>query len=149
MKKKVITAMMVMTILAGVLAGCGSSKTESKNDVSVTASADTETAAEESTPDFGGLVADYEPNPNYDKYAITTYTWEDLEQTAVIMVSAMEDESKFECHFTFFDDEQLAELTYDGAAFTVVSDKTGFVTKEVPVICQELVDAGVWSAIQK
>jgi hypothetical protein len=151
MKKRVIAGVMMVTMVASLAMGCGSDSStadsSAQSNAEVTADANTDAATDE-VPDFGGLVADYEPNPDYDKYAITEYTYEDLGETCVVLVCANEEETQFYCHFTFFGDEQIAEVSFDGGSYNVDYDKTGFVSKEVPVICQELVEAGVWAPIE-
>lgn len=150
MKRKIFSGLLAAAMTIAVMAGCGNTGSSTDNSNSDPVMEQTEKNQSSETAevsDFDGLTADYEPNADYDKYAITEYTYEELGETCIVLVSANEDETKFECHFIFFGDEQLAEVSYDGGTYNVDYDKTGFVTKEVPVICEQLVKAGKWAQI--
>ncbi len=160
MKKKVV-ATIVTLMMAASLAACGSSS--STTTATSTAAASSSAAAEETTEeatseaaeetaaestaaeaDFGDLEAEYEPNADYDKYTLVDYTIEDIDAQFIATVSAKEDGSEYEVHCNFYGDEQVAVVDGDG---NVISDKTGFMETDAPIIVQNAIDADNWATI--
>ena len=144
--KKLLATILVLALAASMLVGCGGSGSSSNNGGSTEVS----TNAVEN-PDFGGLESEvaYEPNTEYDKYAIVEYNFEDIDTRVVAMVSADNAEEKFECHFDFYGDEQLSTAKKSGDTYEVLTDKTGFVTNQTPEIIAKAVAGGVWGVISK
>lgn len=105
------------------------------------AAAGTEAAPTEET---GELVAEFEPNKDYDKYALVDYTVEDIAAHFVATVSAMEDESEYEVHCSVDGEEQVVTLDKD---LSITSDMTGNMSYDAPLIVKKAIDAGNWIEI--
>lgn len=147
MKKKILAMVVCVAMTAVVFTGCGSKADDStKKDTAKTeATEKTEAPAEDVTFD---VEADYEPNAEYDKYTVFEYTIEDAGATFAVTLSATEDNSKMEIHCDFYGDEQLVEAEKDGDTYKVLKDKTGFMEKDTPAICQTGIDNDKWAAIK-
>ena len=91
--------------------------------------------------------AEFEPNPDYDKYTVVEYTIEALNADIVATVSAKEDDSEFEILCNFFGEDQMAVVTYDGNEFTCTEDKTGFLNGDAPDILKAALEQDVWAPI--
>ena len=103
----------------------------------------TETAAETEPTD---VTAEFEPNPEYDKYALVPYVVEDIDAHFVATISAKEDGSEYELHCNLDGEEQLIVL--DGK-LNIVSDKTGNMAYDAPIVVQKAIDANNWTEIEK
>lgn len=168
MTKKVIVMLIVVTLGIGTVVGCGKQPQENNvgtsqtedisqiedtyqnedisltEDISKTLDTEVSSVEDDYIPSWDGMDPGYDVNPDYDKFAMTEYNWKEPSECVIVLVSAMKDNSKFECHFTLSNEEQLAVVTYDGNTYSVESDMTGKVSKEVIEICKNLVDAGEW-----
>ena len=103
--------------------------------------------------DFGDLTsddADYEPNPDYDKYTVIEYYIEAADATVIITCSAKADDSEFNLEYSFYgDDQQVIWQVVDGEG-KVTFDKTGFMGGDAPdMIAYILENATVWADIVK
>ena len=85
--------------------------------------------------EFGDLTADdadYEPNPDYDKYTVIEYYIEAADATVIITCSAKADDSEFNLEYSFYgDDQQVIWQVVDGEG-KVTFDKTGFMGGDAP-----------------
>jgi len=150
MKKRLLGLMLVGVMSAAMLVGCGSSASEEAQTTQTEATADdsaADTAVDTSVFDdlkdqYGADV--FDPDTNYDEYAIIEYTIEDAGATFAVTVSKKSDNSEYQIHCMFYGDEQVA--VYNGSEVT--EDKTGFMGKDTPLICQAAEDNGVWLPIQ-
>lgn len=103
--------------------------------------------------EFGDLTADdadYEPNPDYDKYTVIEYYIEASDATVIITCSAKADDSEFNLEYSFYgDDQQVIWQVVDGEG-KVTFDKTGFMGGDTPdMIAYILENATVWADIVK
>ena len=159
-KVSIVCAMTVLSILL-LLFGCSSagSKTEEKTgetvmqEEAVAAGTDTasresiQTAVEAGTTTAPGIIEEeYQPNPDYDRYAKVDYLIEDIGAEFTATVSKKADDSEYEVHCMVDNVEQLAVLDKDLA---VVSDKTGELGYDAPLIVQKAIDADKWADITK
>lgn len=135
MKKKVLVMVLCLAMAVGMMTGCGAKKAE--------------TSAPPASEVTFDAQPEYDPNSEYDKYTVFEYTIVDANATFPVTVSASEDESKMELHFNFYGDEQLVTAEKDGDTFKIVTDKTGFMEKDGPLICQKCVENNNWAAIEK
>lgn len=135
MKKKVLAMVLCVAMTVGMITGCGAKKEEASAPPAseVTFSADPE----------------YDPNPDYDKYTVYEYTIEAANATFPVTLSSSNDESKMEIHCNFYGDEQLVTVEKSGDTFKVLTDKTGFMKTDAPLICQKGIDEKNWAAIEK
>lgn len=106
-----------------------------------------------SATEFGDLTADdadYEPNPDYDKYTVIEYYIEASDATVIITCSAKADDSEFNLEYSFYgDDQQVIWQVVDGEG-KVAFDKTGFMGGDAPdMIAYILENATVWADIVK
>jgi len=108
-----------------------------------TAAAGTEIAPQEEP---GELVAEFEPNTDYDKYALVYYIVEDIDARFVATVSAKDDGSEYEVHCSVDGEEQVVTVDKD---LSVVSDKTGNLSYDAPLIAKKAIDADKWIEIEK
>lgn len=143
MKKKIVTIVLCAAMTMVMFTGCGSKAEDSVKEDTI----NTEAAAPAEEVTFE-VKADYEPNAEYDKYTVFEYTIEDAGATFAVTLSATEDNSKMEIHCNFYGDEQLVEAQKDGDTYKVIKDKTGFMEKDTPNICQTGIDNNKWAAIQ-
>lgn len=156
MKKKLVAMALCATMAMGMATGCGSNSKESTETptAETTTEATTETKEEttqtaEATEDVKfDVEAEYEPNADYDKYTVFEYTIESAGATFAVTLSSTEDESKMEIHCNFYGDEQLVVAEKDGDTYKVVSDKTGFMETDTPMICQAGIDNNKWAPIK-
>ena len=98
---------------------------------------------------FGDLTSDdaeYDPNPDYDKWTVIEYYIEGADATVVITCSAKEDDSEYYMEFSFYGDDQLVVISADD---TVTEDKTGFITGDAPAIRAYIAENAVWAPIAK
>lgn len=110
-----------------------------------TSAAGTETAPqEEEEPQE--LVAEFEPNTEYDKYALVYYIVEDIDARFVATVSAREDGSEYEVHCSVDGEEQVVKLDKE---LTVTSDMTGNLSYDAPLIVKKAVNEDKWIEIEK
>lgn len=136
MKKKVLAMVLCAVMTVATVTGCGAKKEE------VASVPPASEVTFDATPE-------YEPNSEYDKYTVFEYTIEDANATFAVTLSSTNDESKMEIHCNFFGDEQLVVAEKDGDTYKVVSDKTGFMKTDTPMICQKGIEGKNWAAIEK
>lgn len=130
--KKNLLALVLCVVMAGVMVtGCGGDSLPSASEVTFSAE------------------PEYVPNTDYDKFTVIEFTIEDANATFPVTVSSSKDDSEMELHFNFFGDEQLVIVKKSGDTFEVLSDMTGFMTKDSPIICQKAIDENNWAATGK
>ena len=93
--------------------------------------------------------AEYDPNPDYDEYTVIEYTFEDLGQDIITTISRKADGSEYFLECSFFGDDQLVVLTWDGSAYEVIQDKTGFMKTDSPLMCDQAIEQDIWLPIEK
>lgn len=149
MKKSILAVLLTAVMVSGIVAGCGGadSSAAAASSAAEAASSAVEEAAEAAeavTPDFGDLEGEYDPEAGYDEYTLTEYTIEDAGATFVATVSRKADKSAYYVHCNFYGDEQAVELDGD---LNVLSDKTGFMETDSPLIVQQAESENNWYAI--
>lgn len=92
----------------------------------------------------GPLPEIYDPNPDYDKYALVEYAIEDIGAEFTATVSAEDDDSEFEVHCTLGRTEQVVILDAD---CSVVYDQTGEMGSDAALIVQQALEENNWSRI--
>lgn len=170
-KNKFVSLILVCVVLAAMLSGCGDQKKEEapekaanveEANVEETNAGETEEAAEnESVPVEAGnaeseeaanevepseMTAEYEPNTEYDRFALVDYTIEDIEAQFIATVSAREDGSEYELHCNMDGEEQVIVLDKD---LNIVSDLTGNMAYDAPLVVQKAIDEDGWVKIEK
>ena len=110
-------------------------------DTANAGSTNTETAAP-TEPDE--LVAEFEPNGNYDKYTLVYYIVEDIDARFVATVSAMEDDSEYDVHCSIDGEEQNVTLDKD---LVITADQTGNMSYDAPLIVKKAIEADHWTKI--
>lgn len=148
MKKKIVALLMAAAMVSVVFSGCGGGDKGGSDQAATEESGGDDAAASdlptELTTDLEG---EYDPNPDYYKYTLTEYTIEAAGATFVATVSANEDDTKFEIHCNFYGDEQLVEIEKDGDEYNIISDKTGFMETDSPLIIDQALGEE-WALIQ-
>ena len=91
------------------------------------------------------LVAEFAPNSDYDKYALVDYEVEDIAAQFVATVSAKADGSAYELHCNMDGEEQVIVLDKD---LNIVSDLTGSMAYDAPLVVKKAIDAGIWNNIE-
>lgn len=160
--------LMILTALLIILGGCGNTGTQgtmqgqSNEETKLsedtvhdeadqreetalaanTSAASTEVAVEEPEE----LAAEFDPNTDYDKYALVYYIIEDIDARFVATVSARDDGSEYEVHCSVDGEEQVVTVDKD---LSVVSDKTGNLSYDAPLIAKKAIDADKWIEIEK
>ena len=97
--------------------------------------------------EFGDLTADdaeYDPNPDYDKWTLIEYYIESADATVIITCSAKIDDSEFSLEYSFYGDDQLVICDAEG---NVSYDKTGFMGNDTPDMVAYILENAIWSAI--
>ena len=97
--------------------------------------------------EFGDLTiddAEYDPNPDYDKWTVIEYYIESADATVIITCSAKADDSEFNMEFSFYGDDQ--QVICDGEG-NVSFDKTGFMSNDTPDMVAYIIENAVWSAM--
>lgn len=158
--KKYISLILICFIFTAALSACGDQKKEeaskgeenteeiaevSENESEPEASEETAEEAE-SEAEQDELAAEFEPNTEYDRYALVDYTVEDIEAHFVATVSAREDGSEYELHCNMDGEEQILVLDKD---LNIVSDLTGNMSYDAPLIVQKAIDADEWVQIDQ
>ena len=174
MRRSIVCLVTAMSLGALVFTGCGgprsqnagegqsstvqaeSGNTEAKeqiNDSSTreivyfeTKADDTGTTAASASGESKEIIAEFDPNAQYDKYALVDYFVEDIAAEFVATVSAKEDGSEYEVHCSIDGEEQVVTLDKD---LHIISDQTGNMAFDAPIIVQNAVDAGNWTSINK
>ena len=144
-----IIAVVIGTLM---LSGCGGSgasggNTEKKDQQeTVTETAvQAATGEETSEPDIIQIEhIEYDANSDYDKFAMVEYMVEDIGAEFTATVSAKEDDSEFEVHCSLDNVEQVVVLDKD---YNIISDKTGNMSYDAPLIVQKAVDENNWQKI--
>ena len=90
------------------------------------------------------LVAEFEPNPDYDKYTLVYYIVDDIDARFVATVSAKDDDSEYEVHCSVDGEEQIVTLDKD---LVITKDLTGNMFFDAPRIAEKAVKTGNWSPI--
>ena len=96
---------------------------------------------------FGDLTsedAEYDPNPDYDKWTVIEYYIENADATVIITCSAMEDDSEFNMEYSFYGDDQQVVCDAEG---NVSFDKTGFMANDTPDMVAYIIENAVWADI--
>lgn len=172
MRKNIICLMTAMSLGALVFTGCGNSgaqntgagqsstvQTESGNteineqdkDSPAAEAVYVETKADEAESTAAGntgeskeITAEFDPNPQYDKYALVDYYVEDIASEFVATVSAKEDGSEYEVHCSIDGEEQVVTMDKD---LHIISDQTGNMAYDAPIVVQNAIDANNWIKI--
>lgn len=150
MKKRKFAALTVASMIAiGILAGCstGSSSSAAAQSSSVTAESQAAVQELEVLDNFGDVSAadaEYEPQVGYDKYTVVDYYLEAADTDLMITCSAKADDSEYCMEFNFYGDDQMVVCDHEGH---VLSDKTGFMGNDAPVILAYIQENAVWSAM--
>lgn len=99
--------------------------------------------------EFGELTiddAEYDPNPDYDKWTLIEYYIESADATVIITCSAKADDSEFNLEYSFYGDDQQVVCN---AAGEVSFDKTGFMGNDTPDMISYIIENAVWADIAK
>ena len=91
---------------------------------------------------------EFDPNPDYDKWTVVEYTIEAIQADLVCTVSAKEDNSEFYLECNFYGDDQMTKTTFDGEAFEVLEDLTGFMKGDTPAVLEMALEANMWAPIE-
>lgn len=171
--KRIYTCLIVLTIVSSAFFGCGNTTTaasgsdqnadtqevqENVADEPGSVETGTEQTQTAETPEsesseavdngsaekIEGLTAEFQPNPEYDKYTLVDYEVEDIAAQFIATVSAKEDGSEYEIHCSLDGEEQIVVLDKD---LNIISDKTGAMSYDAPLIVQRAVDANNWISI--
>ncbi len=97
--------------------------------------------------EFGDLTiddAEYDPNPDYDKWTLIEYYIESADATVIITCSAKADDSELNLEYSFYGDDQQVICDAEG---NVSFDKTGFMGNDTPDMVAYILENAVWSAI--
>lgn len=97
--------------------------------------------------EFGDLTiddAEYDPNPDYDKWTVIEYYIENADATVIITCSAKADDSEFNMEFSFYGDDQ--QVVCDGEG-NISFDKTGFMANDTPDMIAYIIENAVWADI--
>ena len=86
----------------------------------------------------------YDPNPDYDKYALVEYSIDDIGAEFTATVSAEEDDSEYEVHCNLGKSEQIVILDVD---YSVIYDRTGRMGSDAALIVQKAVEENDWRKI--
>ena len=108
-----------------------------------TGATETETAAQTEPEE---LVAEFEPNTEYDKYTLVYYIVEDIDARFTATVSAMDDGSEYEVRCSVDGEEQTVTLDKD---LQITEDKTGNMSYDAPIIVQKAIDADNWTKVEE
>ena len=92
------------------------------------------------------LVAEFEPNTDYDKYALVYYIIEDIDARFVATVSARDDSPEYEVHCNVDGEEQIVTVNKE---LSVISDMTGNLSYDAPLIIKKAIDADKWIEIEE
>ena len=92
------------------------------------------------------LKEQYQPNPDYDKYAMVDYLVEDIGAEFTATVSKKADDSAYEVHCMLDNEEQIIVLDKDLA---IISNKTGNLEYDAPLIVKKANDEDKWMDISK
>lgn len=165
--KRRISLLMALVVCVMALYGCGNtgaqpagaeqnkveaSGTESAEPAAAgteaagTEAAGTETAGAEAAAagETIEVAPEFEPNADYDKYALVDYTVEDIAARFVATVSSKGDGEEYEIHCSVDGVEQVVTLDKD---LNIVSDMTGNMSYDAPLIVQKAIDEGNWMEI--
>ena len=145
MKKKIVALLMAAAMVSVVFTGCGGGNDEGGSEPAATEESGGDDAAASDLPTEleTDLTGEYDP-----KYTLTEYTIEAAGATFVATVSANEDDTAFEIHCNFYGDEQLVEIEKDGDEYSIISDKTGFMETDSPLIIDQCLSEDNWALIQ-
>lgn len=97
--------------------------------------------------EFGDLTiddAEYDPNPDYDKWTVIEYYIENADATVIITCSAKADDSEFNMEFSFYGDDQQVVCDAEG---NISFDKTGFMANDTPDMIAYIIENAVWADI--
>ena len=97
--------------------------------------------------EFGDLTiddAEYDPNPDYDKWTVIEYYIENADVTVIITCSAKADDSEFNMEYSFYGDDQQVVCDAEG---NISFDKTGFMANDTPDMIAYIIENAVWSAM--
>lgn len=92
----------------------------------------------------GPLPEIYDPNPDYDKYALVEYAIDDIGAEFTATVSADDDDSEYEVHCNLGRTEQVVILDAD---YSVIYDRTGRMGSDAALIVQKAVEENDWRKI--
>ena len=98
---------------------------------------------------FGDLTsedAEYDPNPDYDKWTVLEYYIENADATVIVTCSAKADESEFNLEYSFYGDDQQVICDKEG---NVSFDKTGFMGGDTPDMIAYILENAIWADIVK
>lgn len=96
--------------------------------------------------DSSELMAEFELNFKYDRFALVDYTVEDIEAHFGATVSAREDGAQYELHHNMDGEEQALVLDGD---FNIISNLTGNMTYDAPIVIQKAIDTDEWAQSDK
>ena len=165
---KLLTTMLLTGIVTSlILCGCGNSK-DAEESKSTQGGQETVAAEEETKPAVTGNITSgeaspepaaigasdetapvpdlFEANPAYDKYATVDYMVEDIGAEFTATVSAKEDGSEYEVHCNLEGAEQIVVLDKD---YNIVSDKTGNMSYDAPLVVKKAVEENKWEMISR
>ena len=91
---------------------------------------------------------EFDPNPDYDKWTVVEYTIEAIQADLVCTVSAKEDNSEFYLECNFYGDDQMTKTSFDGEAYEVLEDLTGFMKGDTPNVLDMALEANLWAPIE-
>ena len=159
---------LMLVLVAGIISicGCGNSGVQpaenGKKEGTVTSQETVQAEPDEQTeavPSAAGteiapqkeeeleeLVAEFEPNTDYDKYALVYYIIEDIDARFVATVSARNDVPEYEVHCSVDGEEQIVTLDKE---LSVTSDMTGNLSYDAPLIVKKAIEADKWIKIEE
>ena len=94
----------------------------------------------------GILEEQYQPNPDYDKYAMVDYLVEDIGAQFTATISKKADDAEYEVHCMLDNVEQIVVLDKN---LSIISDKTGNLEYDAPLIVQKAIDEDKWTDISE
>lgn len=131
-----------------VFTGCGGTGNGSGNSVSGSDSAVSGSNTADPVGNPAGrkspLPEIYDPNPDYDKYALVEYSIDDIGAEFTATVSADDDDSEYEVHCNLGRTEQVVILDAD---YSVIYDRTGRMGSDAALIVQKAVEENDWRKI--
>ena len=91
---------------------------------------------------------EFDPNPDYDYFTTVDYEIVDIGAEFVCTVSVNEDFTEFYLECNFYGDDQMTKTSFDGEAYEVLEDLTGFMKGDTPNVLDMALEANLWAPIE-